>query len=345
MCTSTDVLRPIAAERVHYFSRQLITADDMMAEQDYFRQKLRRHNRYLHGWGVVCGCAVVPPPVHVVGHPWQVLVCPGYIITPQGDEILIAETVSFDLAGDSRQLPDPCANPSPCPPPMKSGTGGNEGQNVVYLAACYTECQTRPVRLHPTGCSCDDSACDYSRIRDSFELMVLQTLPVTQRVFGPTGPACPKCLGDSCVVLATITLPTRQVAGNKSVPALDVPISLADISYADRTLLYSVAELPQPPTILSTFPANEETNIFSGAVIRATFSRSMDAKTIASPANTITVDGVTGTVSYDSTSNNAFYTPPVNFSPGIHTVKISAQVKDTYGTPLIGDYSWSFSVP
>ena len=28
------------------------------AEQDYYREKMRRHNRYLHGWGVVCGCSV-----------------------------------------------------------------------------------------------------------------------------------------------------------------------------------------------------------------------------------------------------------------------------------------------
>jgi hypothetical protein len=51
-CTQLD---SVALERVKYFSRQLLTADDMTADQDYFRNKMRRHNRYLHGWGVVCG--------------------------------------------------------------------------------------------------------------------------------------------------------------------------------------------------------------------------------------------------------------------------------------------------
>ena len=50
----------IIAERPRYYGRQLITADDLTLEQDYFRDKLRRHNRLLHGWGVVCGAQVFP---------------------------------------------------------------------------------------------------------------------------------------------------------------------------------------------------------------------------------------------------------------------------------------------
>ncbi len=45
----TSVQNGAGLERVHYFPRQLITANDMTAEQDYFRQKQRRHNRFLHG--------------------------------------------------------------------------------------------------------------------------------------------------------------------------------------------------------------------------------------------------------------------------------------------------------
>jgi hypothetical protein len=47
-------------EFVRYFPRQLLTADDMRAADEYFREKMRRHNRMLHGWGVVCGCKVEP---------------------------------------------------------------------------------------------------------------------------------------------------------------------------------------------------------------------------------------------------------------------------------------------
>jgi uncharacterized protein DUF11 len=219
MCTSTTVLRPAATERVHYFSRQLITADDMVAEQEYFRQKMRRHNRYLHGWGVVCGCTVVPPSTPVVGHPWQVVVCPGYIITPQGDEILIGEPVNFDLAGDSRQPQNPCECPSPCPPVGASGAVTDP--LTVYLAVCYTECETRPVRVHPVGCACDETSCEYSRIRDSFEVQRLALLPSSYEQSPPTAtlcdfinnqvvPDCPSCPSDPWVVIAAITLPASS---------------------------------------------------------------------------------------------------------------------------------------
>ena len=54
-CTQLEL---VTLERVRYFSRQALTAEDMTADQEYFRAKLRRHNRYLHGWGVVCGMIV-----------------------------------------------------------------------------------------------------------------------------------------------------------------------------------------------------------------------------------------------------------------------------------------------
>jgi hypothetical protein len=50
------------AERPRYYARQLITSDDLTLEQDYFRNRMRLHNRMLHGWGVVCGAQVCLVP-------------------------------------------------------------------------------------------------------------------------------------------------------------------------------------------------------------------------------------------------------------------------------------------
>jgi hypothetical protein len=162
-----------ALERVRYFPRQLITADDMRAEQEYFLDKLRRHNRFLHGWGVVCGCTVVPKPT--AANPWQVEVCPGYVVTPQGDEILINPSVLFDLQL-GMQPADPCTVTWPCPPQPVAATDAGEA-TTAYLAVRYVECATRPVRVHPAGCGCDQLDCEYSRIRESFELKLLWTFP------------------------------------------------------------------------------------------------------------------------------------------------------------------------
>jgi hypothetical protein len=250
MHSPVTLLGQTSLERVHYFPRQLMTADDMLAEQEYFRQKLRRHNRFLHGWGMVCGGDVKPYPDK--DHPWRVRVCPGYLITPQGDEVCIAEPMNFDMAGDWRQGNDPCTHLSPCPP---SGVRCPPDQpKNVYLAACYTECNTRPVRVHPVGCACDEAACEYSRIRDSFELRRLLELPESHKLAAeadkrwaeqfqkwikdgakppPPVPECPGCPHDTCVVLASITLPDKK----------DTAITAQNISYEGRRVLHSTAAL------------------------------------------------------------------------------------------------------
>ena len=50
----------VALERVRYFNRQLLTAEDMTTEQNYFLQKLRLQNEFPDGRGVVCGLGVTP---------------------------------------------------------------------------------------------------------------------------------------------------------------------------------------------------------------------------------------------------------------------------------------------
>lgn len=49
-------------DRLTYFYGQMLHARDLQLEQAYFREKLKLHNRCLHGWGVVCGLEVTPPP-------------------------------------------------------------------------------------------------------------------------------------------------------------------------------------------------------------------------------------------------------------------------------------------
>src|SRR3954462_14642020 len=77
-------------ERTRFFPRQLVGADDLTQDQLYFREKLRRHNRLLHGWGIVCGAGVTPDGCKAV-------VSPGYILGPLGDEILIDQETSIDV--------------------------------------------------------------------------------------------------------------------------------------------------------------------------------------------------------------------------------------------------------
>src|ERR1700693_691606 len=90
------------AELPRYYPRQLITPDDLTLEQNYFRDRMRRHNRLLHGWGVVCGALVCPVTTKDTNGaisiaPWQVQVQQGYILGPYGDEIILDCTRTVDL--------------------------------------------------------------------------------------------------------------------------------------------------------------------------------------------------------------------------------------------------------
>jgi len=238
-------------ERVRYFPRQLLTADDMRCEEEYFREKLRRHNRFLHGWGVVCGCTVEPV---IEAKTPTVRVCPGYVVGPQGDEILIDCCIEVDLkTGPKAQ---PCAVRWPCPP-----TGdvpvAREGKATVYVAVRYAECFSRPVRVHPAGCGCDETGCEYSRVRDSFEIKVLWQLPQShldaqkddeawcatvhqmtpemarRRHLFPV-PPCPACDSDPWVVLATVTLALNPAPANTN------PVN---VNYKDRRVLLATQRL------------------------------------------------------------------------------------------------------
>jgi uncharacterized repeat protein (TIGR01451 family) len=194
-------------ERVRYFSRQLITADDMLTEQQYFRQKLRRHNRFLHGWGVVCGLEVLTAASDT--YPWQVIVGAGYALGPYGDEIYVAESRCFNIAECITSIMNPC-DPTAKPTPVLPKN--------LYLAIRYTECETRPMRVHPLGCACDETLCEYSRIRDDFELACVPDKPdppvMTCKICDDRFlvDSCPPCPDSPWVVLAKITFPTPTSA-------------------------------------------------------------------------------------------------------------------------------------
>jgi hypothetical protein len=199
-------------ERVRYFQRQLITADDMRQEQEYFIEKLRRHNRYMHGWGIVCGLAVKSTPTSQA--PLNVTICPGYALGPYGDEIYIGKEVNFDLATCSGQQQ---ANPCDCND--YNATIGNDSKEI-YLAIKYAECLTRPQRALPADCGCDETGCEFSRVRDSIEISCLNSLPYShtpqyRKVEVENGSpdkdgilACPLCPDDPWLVLAKINLET-----------------------------------------------------------------------------------------------------------------------------------------
>jgi hypothetical protein len=208
----------IIAERPRYYARQLITADDLTLEQDYFRDKLRRHNRLLHGWGVVCGAQVCPVPKANPQsasdfEPWLVRIKPGYILGPYGDEITLdcPRTVDLRTPGVTGITGEPGVE---TPDPWCSEVFEPRETGDFYVAVRYKEIRTRPVRVQPIGCGCDDTRCEYSRWRDGYEISILNHCPESHTTAPPskeslyqgTIPDCPPCPEEPWVVLAQVAL-------------------------------------------------------------------------------------------------------------------------------------------
>jgi hypothetical protein len=73
-------------KRLRFFSGQLLAAESFALEQNYFREKLKRHNCALHGFGIVSGLKVIVDA-------GQIVVEPGLALDCQGNELVVANAV------------------------------------------------------------------------------------------------------------------------------------------------------------------------------------------------------------------------------------------------------------
>ena len=184
-CSPVDL---VSLERTRFFPRQLVGPDDLTQDQIYFREKQRRHNRLLHGWGIVCGAGVRKVENCVVE------VSDGYVLGPFGDEIVIARC-SIDVCKEEAVTSLDCGDVDP----WCADRPRLRDDQTAYLAVRYVERATRPVTVTACGCGCDDSTCEYSRTRDGFELAVLTELPSTYRAMEGEQPTLAKaysCVGE-----------------------------------------------------------------------------------------------------------------------------------------------------
>jgi hypothetical protein len=187
----------VTIERTRYFAGQILDEADLVQEQTYLREKARRHNRLLHGWGIVCGLGVRPGPA---GH--EVTVSPGYALDPLGDEIVVADGVIVDLRTEDAE-----GNAvSPCPDSDRKRVRAKRSpEQRLFLAVRHAECATHPV---PTG-----ESVEHSRTRESFAVRLLPRLPRSYRrrrpPVEPESHPCPDPPDDPWVVLAEVRLDSK----------------------------------------------------------------------------------------------------------------------------------------
>src|SRR3990172_3861778 len=138
---------------------------------------------------------------------------------------------------------------------------------------------------------------------------------------------------------------TTPDSGLKSV--CPTGISVTDISSYGATMTATISFVVDTtlPSVVSTSPVIDETDVSidkSVTAITATFSECMDATTLNS--STFALSGATGTVSYDSSTKIATFTPSsdLNYSTS-YTATITNGVKDLSGNAMASNYTWSFT--
>jgi hypothetical protein len=100
-----------------------------------------------------------------------------------------------------------------------------------------------------------------------------------------------------------------------------------------------------PPTVASTQPATNATNVAVGSTVQATFSEALNSTTVTTSTFTLRITGgssVSGTVSYSG--GTATFTPAAALTGGTsYTARLTTGVRDVAGNAMAAAFSWTFT--
>jgi hypothetical protein len=98
------------------------------------------------------------------------------------------------------------------------------------------------------------------------------------------------------------------------------------------------------PTVVSTSPVNGAKGVPINTVVTATFSEPMDSSTITVDSFTLAGSAVSGTVTYNSYTYTAIFTPDTSLDyEHEYTATLSTAITDEAGNPLAEPYTWNFT--
>lgn len=83
----------VPLQRPNWFVGRVLSSNDLDQQQSYVRERMRRHNRLLHGWGVATGLEVA-----AANDGAALSVTPGFALDAAGNEILVSDLTVVDVA-------------------------------------------------------------------------------------------------------------------------------------------------------------------------------------------------------------------------------------------------------
>jgi hypothetical protein len=257
-CSGPCDCLPAEFARLRYAYGMRLGAVELSDEQSYLVGKDRFHNVHCHGSGVLCGLQVdrfVWPQNAPPGTASTVLrVSRGAALDGCGREVLVPCDQCIDVAAwfavNGVNLdPRPGAGPLP-----------------IWVGLRYRECPSDPAPVPRDPCGCDLGGCDYTRVRESFELCLLagksptctgSVFPSADALIAALGAAdtnpgalqtqldvltaqsCPTGATDEWICLAMFTATLTAPGPTQTVTDISTP----DNTIAGRTPLLSTAAL------------------------------------------------------------------------------------------------------
>ncbi len=148
----------IPLQRINYYNGQFLSASDLIDEQDYFLARLRRQNRYNHGWGVISGLEVV------MSTSTQICIAPGIAIDCMGNEVVVCAQVKLKIPKKFSQY---------------------------FVALKYVELMSDPIPNSSPAANAASDPQEFSRIKESYLAeLVIDNPPFGHRNKGPGTPGC-----------------------------------------------------------------------------------------------------------------------------------------------------------
>ncbi|GAG13450.1 unnamed protein product, partial [marine sediment metagenome] len=215
-------------------------------------------------------------------------------------------------------------------------SGAPQKPNIVAPGSAIISARDQDVYLWPGGAN--------AYFIDNDGLNLDGSGPADYYVMQGTSMACPIAAGVAALILdknpgwtpAQVKTALESTATDKGDAGWDTIYG-----YGLIDALAALGDIT-PPTVTSTSPVADATGVAVGTTVSVTFSEAMDASTITT--GSFTLDSVAGSVSYDSGTYTATFTPNENLSRNaVYTATLSTDITDAAGNPLASAYSWSFT--
>jgi hypothetical protein len=145
--------------RPRFFAGQLLSEEDLRALDHYVIEKNKLHNRYLHGWGVVCG-------LEVLCHECKgwVTIKQGYALDPCGNDIIVCKDYPFDLCAKIKECCDRKRKDWECEPMAGPPPDCTDVEQCWFVTLRYREFESRGITAlqsssQSSGCACGSADC------------------------------------------------------------------------------------------------------------------------------------------------------------------------------------------